>query len=862
MKKYDFTNQLEEKKLAEKKSIFKFLPLKTKTSAAPKQKKLVESKELNKLLKFPSTKALSFPIDQPITDDGLIHTMVLGKSEFSYILRVQGNDLTGLTENEYDQLLENYWSLHKSYQKPFKEIFCPFPENTEENIAYFKHRNETAQERSKIFNSSPLEIERKNALRTEEIRKLEVIQKDFQSHQSFIAIYGETVEKLEENYRDICEYGGKILGLEKLEKSEVELLFKILNGLEKDSNSIAPKQIDFSFAKQVVVNHQLEAIISVSAFSQELKNAWMLAFINNDKIEATTIDHEAGKENYLYDMSRSVDVLQNAADNAKKQTNRTRLNTQKLIVEHKHQDLESKGEVIKKTAIRMIVRSDTPQHLQEKVKQLVSSFKSKGFNARVFPNMGFYDWSSRFVSARVQGKISTGRQGVECSSEALALGYAHNQTSLSDKYGSFLGRTRTGGTVLYNEFIKTDNRLSYSSFTSGTKGSGKSTSLKKRIIDNFIHDNFVYIYDKARECKTLVEYLGGAYLSLDGSDGKINMFQVFPLIARTENKEQAKTDDDNPWEVFNAHISRMVEHFQKWTDLTTDGKTDVVYILNAFFESFYTDKGYRWKAFDITGLGNQEYPTFDDFYNFLDGFEPPLDYQETYRKLKKMVYSVVTTKREKFVGTTTLDNLLTKQIVAFDISNVSEGSSDDFDILFSISLDMVLSLAQNRGRIEKEAFESKTKSFEDITRTLIVIDECHTVLNPDKLQNTRVIVNALREDRKYFYGFAFATQMIETMLPTNAKQVGDDRGIAIQNMANIIGLCQYRVWLRQSAISIETLKKHVKDDFKESDYTEMQNYQLKKGLGSQMILAGAGRRSLEMYFFASSFEVNLFKGGA
>lgn len=870
MKKYDFTDEIK-KEQKESKSFFSFKSSnkkavknaeKGKKSLSYKQKATVNS-NFQKIFQFQKSKMLQYPIDT-IREDGLIHTTVRGKSEYSYILGVQGHNLANLSEEEYDRLLEQYWALHKSYLHPFKEIYAPFPENTSENIAYFTSRNKNARQRSKIFNSTEYEIDIKNKLRDEEIRKLKIIQDNFQSRQSFIAIYGDTLESLEENFREIQDYGVKILGLEKLARQEVELLFSILNGTDwKNKKENAPSQINFSYAQHLIVNNKPEAIITITSLAQNVTRAWLLDFTDNRKVDAATVDIQVGKSNYNKDMSDAMEVLDASARKAKKGANVDRFVNQYKLIRSKLSDLENNGEVIKYVTIRMIVRAETLNELKGKTKKLVRNIESNGHKARIFTNMGFFDWSSRFISYDIQNAISIGRTGVERSSEALALGFAHNQMSINDKNGSFFGRTITGGSVLFNHQIKTGDRLSYDFFISGGKGSGKSTCLKKIVTDDFSHDNFIYIYDKAREFKNLVKYLGGTYLSLDGSDGKINMFQVFPLLTSKATDDEEVTESTvNPWEVFNSHINKIVEHFKNWTVLTADGKSDVLYILNNFYQNYFSQKGYAWYEFDITGLSNEEYPTFDDFYKFLTDFDVSDSYRETKEKLQKMAYSVTTTKREKFVGTTTIDQLLTKQIVAFDISNVSEGASDDFDILFSMSFDLVLSITQNRGRIEKDAYENKQKTFDDVTRTLIVIDECHNILNPNKLKNTEVIGNAMRENRKYFYGFAFATQMVENMLPTNAKQVGDDKGQAIQNMSSIVGLCQYKAWLRQSPTSIPTLKKYFDVYFRDSDYKDMQNYKLIKDLGSQMILTGAGRRSTEMYFYASPFEVDLFKGGA
>ncbi|WP_142331510.1 hypothetical protein, partial [Bacillus cereus] len=51
----------------------------------------------------------------------------------------------------------------------------------------------------------------------EEIRKLKVVEEEFRSKRSFIAIYGKTEEELDHRLRQVREAGGSLLGLQKLE---------------------------------------------------------------------------------------------------------------------------------------------------------------------------------------------------------------------------------------------------------------------------------------------------------------------------------------------------------------------------------------------------------------------------------------------------------------------------------------------------------------------------------------------------------------------------------------------------------------------------------------------------------------------
>ena len=57
-------------------------------------------------------------------------------------------------------------------------------------------------------------------------------------------------------------------------------------------------------------------------------------------------------------------------------------------------------------------------------------------------------------------------------------------------------------------------------------GSGKSTLLKKMLMDRAVRGDYIRGYDPSGEFRYLVEELGGSIISLDGTDGILNMMQI------------------------------------------------------------------------------------------------------------------------------------------------------------------------------------------------------------------------------------------------------------------------------------------------------------------------------------------------
>lgn len=246
MSSYNFVDPTPEEVKKKKLSLKIKLPLKKKkaksekkpalkSEAKPSKVEKSESKasgqtafqtvkaDFKKYFKFQKSKLLVYPVDCPIDEKGRLHVTIEEKEEYSYLLSVQGYNLAGLSESEYNDILSRYWSFHKNYSKPFKEIYLRFPENNQVNQDYLKRKI-----RSSESEQSPSTIQ-KNKFRKEELRKLRVVEQEFKSKKSFIAVYGQTKEEVDDNLKAIIESGGGLLSLKKLEKTEIEILFELLN---------------------------------------------------------------------------------------------------------------------------------------------------------------------------------------------------------------------------------------------------------------------------------------------------------------------------------------------------------------------------------------------------------------------------------------------------------------------------------------------------------------------------------------------------------------------------------------------------------------------------------------------------------
>ena len=499
--------------------------------------------------------------------------------------------------------------------------------------------------------------------------------------------------------------------------------------------------------------------------------------------------------------------------------------------------------------------------LEKQVNSILKKLDSDGYKATVFLGEQKEEWQSLFLPMAEQRKLRNRREGMDIQAEALGLGFAHNQTFLDDETGFYYGVTRTGGTVYWDMFYKSPKRLYYNLFLSGDMGSGKSTVLKKLLRDNAAKGNFIRGFDKSGEFLNVVQEYGGVSIPLDGSGGILNMFQVYPLVSK-------KTEDDS-YIVdirgsFTQHISMLGILFKIRNKKASD---ELISVFEDVVWDFFIDFGI-WKddeSIDITALSNEEYPTASDFIAYLDKIEPTCseDMRNHIHSIRITMKPLTKQYKQIFDGKTSVPDLGENQIVFFDIEGVSKLGSEVFDCQLFLALNNIMGNVTRIGKRQKDLFDRKQQNWWDIIRCLIIVDECHNILNIEKAYAAKWFVTLMSEARKLFIGIALATQRVERMFP-NADNAQDKEMVEAANkLKEIFGLTQYKILLRQDVTSLNFLRNIFGNIFTDTEYEMMAQFQTSKEVGgSQGIMSIAGDQNIQMTFQVTDEELALFNGGA
>ena len=151
----------------------------------------------------------------------------------------------------------------------------------------------------------------------------------------------------------------------------------------------------------------------------------------------------------------------------------------------------------------------------------------------------------------------------------------------------------------------------------------------------------------------------------------------------------------------------------------------------------------------------------------------------------------------------------------------------------------------------KNAWESNSIAWEDITRFVLFIDEAHHLINTRKLHAVQQMSVYIREARRYFGSLLFATQNIRDYVPEESDANGIDM------IKTLFQLTQYKFIMRQDSGSVEAIQKIFKNQLTEAELARIPL--LAKG---ETILSIKGDKNLSFTIDVSADELALYQGGA
>ena len=135
----------------------------------------------------------------------------------------------------------------------------------------------------------------------------------------------------------------------------------------------------------------------------------------------------------------------------------------------------------------------------------------------------------------------------------------------------------------------------------------------------------------------------------------------------------------------------------------------------------------------LTNLAANEYPILSDLMEVIreeKALHTSEDEAYTYiSKIELVIENLITNYGYIFNGHTSIEDILSDQIVFFDIKNLAGMKSEIFDAQLFSSLSICWDNCIKIGRPMKELFDNHKIAWEDIRRFMVLIDESHKTIN-------------------------------------------------------------------------------------------------------------------------------------
>lgn len=640
---------------------------------------------------------------------------------------------------------------------------------------------------------------------------------------------------------------GKKITAEDREKMNMEFI-----------SQIAPiGGLDFTSEKFVSSGSGYEVCLFIYSYPKLVSTHW-LSLITNIEDTISVIDiASASTGEVKQNLKRSLEEQNSRYRTAKNDAEMIDAQQQYSEIEEMYKEISAFGEIMKKVVARIYIPAKTLYDVENKLKEVIKSLESAGFKAGVCLNEAKSDFRNAFLSYYQQQGSIYGRKGQDILARPLAAGIPFHFSDLSDPFGTYLGETITGGAVMLDIFASTKQRMSYDFLCVGKKGAGKSTTLKKLLLDRATRNDLIRVFDIDGEFTMLTEMLGGKVIYLDGqSDSIINILQILP-------------NDENQTIAFENHLSKVgvIYNYLKGGKATENELLILKQLLRVLYCNSKICDSRGNLICDLKELESEDFPTVADLlgltkfvienynneafsekiFEFTNVRENKLPILED---IELKLNDLCTTHGKVFNGHTSVEDFYSEKVVCFNLKNLTKKEEAVFDAQLYNALTICWDNCVAVGSEMKSLVREGQIKPEDVVHSLILIDEAHKTINANKTAGIDEIMRIVREARKYFGAIGLASQSIRDFVPDNASAV------AVDKMKTLFELTTYKFIMQQDSNAIPKLQEIFQNTFSKSEVENIPT--LERG---ECIMSISGDRNIQCYVKITDDEQYIFDGG-
>lgn len=537
------------------------------------------------------------------------------------------------------------------------------------------------------------------------------------------------------NTREIIELLNVIFK-KQIKKDELETYLRQINYInEKEvtlDKLLAPEKVEFD-DKRINVDDEYISFQTLNEFSTfEINEGWVQLLFNTKSTiiwNLTTLTEDL-KQTVL---DRASDIVVTNGEQGKSLFKKSKSNIEVEAIKKLIDDLN-----IKKMNLfysNFIFINNTPSTLE--LTNLEQSNVLNALQANSIINPLLFSQKQAYNNACLTYTDKV-RDSLEMTSENIVKGWGYINSELNDKTPFLFGFDYTTGAPLLLDIKKKDATRLYSNvMITGTPGSGKSTIIKKMILNHLIYGDEVIVLDPQREYNDLAKILGGNVIELgSGINTTINPLQLDLIFDENISKTRKNIV------VVAKNVKKCKEFFRIMLDLNDLDVRFLSLALNKLYKSLKLTESNT----NLSTLSNKDYPIIDDLISFLNNYEfnnkrEKNVYFESYERITTLLIS-------EFVddeGNRTLYNGYTNinfksKFNVIDTYNILTKSSSSHD---KAALHLILSFLNDK--IASNFFQNPNGN----SWIALIIDEAHKFVDPKNPLTLDFVYDTAKTIRKY-----------------------------------------------------------------------------------------------------------------
>lgn len=451
---------------------------------------------------------------------------------------------------------------------------------------------------------------------------------------------------------------------------------------------------------------------------------------------------------FIQAMNKTISEKRSLAETTKNQLERTQALKTADDAEYIMTKMSQESEAVSGLGVEIMALSRDEKELKTicvRIESTVNALGGKVRNVGFYQKEGYMHLSPTYTDQEKINHIN--ERAVPVTS--FTSGYPFAKSEFCDYGGYYLGKSDSGGIVLFDLWKRTKTRTNSSVSIIGNAGMGKSTAIKHIIMSEIARGTKIIIIDPEGEYKEICcsEYVSGKWIDVAGGRGGIiNPLQVRPAPRDDDEAEKSNVGD------LAIHLKTLQTFFSLYLPSLNDKHKA---LLEKALIELYNSFDISWDT-DITRLKNTDFPTLSDLHTLIKRKrQTEEEHKEIYSDLELFLSSAAEgADRGLWNGYTSIE--ADSKCICLDTKAVtSMGGS-----VLAAQYFNILSWCW------QEMSKNKTE------RVMLIADECWMMIDPKCPQSLEFMRNAEKRSRKYEGSVVVATQQIVDFLDHQIELYG------------------------------------------------------------------------------------------